>query len=315
MTTLYLDRKSLEMRCPERRLQVRAGGELIQSYPLTLLERVVVARHVETDTGTLARLAAAGIAVIVLPGRHTPTVVSTLPGNDARRRLDQYAAWHDPERRGRLVYQLLRLKLRHQAHLLERWLRARPDQRLTLMRERANLDRLKRQLADTATDTARLRGLEGAAAAAVFRALQAVLPPSLGFAGRRRRPPPDPVNALLSLGYTLAAAQAAEAAIAAGLDPAIGYLHQPSHDRPSLALDLVEPLRPDVEYLVWELFRSRRLGADHFAQHQGGCRLNKTGRGIFYAAWEDRAAVQRRFLRRLVQALVVRLQEKDDAAQ
>ncbi|MFN3612858.1 CRISPR-associated endonuclease Cas1, partial [Tepidimonas sp.] len=114
-----------------------------------------------------------------------------------------------------------------------------------------------------------LRGAEGAAAQAFFMGYQTLFAPSLHFSGRNRRPPQDPVNAVLSLGYTLLHAEAALQAHAMGLDPYVGFLHDLDYGRESLACDLVEPHRGGVERLTWQLFRERVLTADHFSRVQG----------------------------------------------
>ena len=96
-------------------------------------------------------------------------------------------------------------------------------------------------------DLASLRGLEGVAAREYFQALTEVLPKSLGFHGRNRRPPKDPFNAVLSLGYTLLQAEASIALYGAGLDPYVGFYHALEYGRESLSCDVVEALRPEVD--------------------------------------------------------------------
>src|SRR5690606_17318101 len=142
-------------------------------------------------------------------------------------------------------------------------------------------------------------GIEGAGAAAYFRGYAELFPASLGFRARRRRPPPDVVNATLSLGYTLLHALAAEACHAEGLDPAVGFLHEPTRGRASLACDLMEPWRARVDALVWTLFRDRVLAATHGARDgSGACLLGKAGRAHFYEAWSSIAGPLRRTLAR-----------------
>jgi CRISPR-associated protein Cas1 len=148
-----------------------------------------------------------------------------------------------------------------------------------------------------ATAVEQIRGCEGAAAAAHFRALASVFAPALGFTGRNRRPPRDPVNAVLSLGYTLLHFDAVRACHMAGLDPLIGFYHRPAFGRESLACDLVEPLRPHFDRWAWEQFRSRALREDHFATSASGCQLGKAGRARFYADYEHAARPWRRWLR------------------
>ncbi|MCZ7659386.1 MAG: CRISPR-associated endonuclease Cas1 [Xanthobacteraceae bacterium] len=99
-----------------------------------------------------------------------------------------------------------------------------------------------------------LRGREGAAARAFFPAYATAFTPALGFAGRNRRPPRDPVNVCLSLGYTLAHAEALRAAARTGLDPQLGVYHDLAPGRDSLACDLAEPVRPLVDGFVQRAF-------------------------------------------------------------
>ncbi len=141
-----------------------------------------------------------------------------------------------------------------------------------------------------------LRGLEGAGAAAYFEGFAELLPARLHFNGRNRRPPRDPANALLSLGYTLLHAEAVLALYGAGLDPFIGFYHALDFGRESLACDLVEPLRVDVDQHALMLFRSEKLRPEDFSSTQSGCLLGKAGRARFYAEWEALAARLRKLL-------------------
>lgn len=110
------------------------------------------------------------------------------------------------------------------------------------------LDALKqhRQAANTAADHAALMGIEGAATNLWFRILGARFRSPWSFSGRNRRPPRDPVNALLSLGYTLLTSRLAARCQAVGLEIGLGALHEPRPGRPALVCDLVEPLRVRV---------------------------------------------------------------------
>jgi CRISPR-associated protein Cas1 len=176
-------------------------------------------------------------------------------------------------------------KLEAQCAFLTERLPHEPMHRLQL---RKAIDRLQHAMAalPIGATPGRLRGHEGAAAAAYFSGLQPLFAPSLKFTGRNRRPPRDPVNAVLSLGYTLLHAEAVLQAHAAGLDPYVGFLHDLDYGRESLACDFVEPLRPVVDGLALRLFRERTVEAAHFSSVQGACLMGKAGRTRFYEAWE-----------------------------
>jgi CRISPR-associated protein Cas1 len=120
------------------------------------------------------------------------------------------------------------------------------------------------------SDLDRLRGLEGMAAALYFGQFgKLLLGSELTFHARSRRPPRDPVNACLSFGYALLGTVAETEVLRAGLDPMIGFLHQPLHGRPSLMLDLIEEFRPFIDALVLRLVNRRQLGVLDFEQRGG----------------------------------------------
>jgi CRISPR-associated protein Cas1 len=304
MGTLYLDRKGLDVTHHAGRLRLRTEGGPPQDVPLALIERVVIAAAVHTDSSALGALAERGIGVLLLGPRsgERVAIVHGRPHQDARVRVGQMRLAQDPAWTLATARRLLAHKLRRQRRLLVRIRRQRPDQSRHLTKGIDTVSALLPAL-DQAGDPATLRGLEGAAAAAHFRALAGVLPPALGFTARRRRPPPDPVNAALSLGYTLLHFEAVRAAYGAGLDPYIAFLHGLAFGRESLASDLIEPLRPALDGWLWRLFAERILRAEHFHTEAGRCRLGKAGRQAFFVAYERFAAPQRRALRHLCRRL------------
>lgn len=109
---------------------------------------------------------------------------------------------------------------------------------------------------------------------------------------------------MISLASTLAHNEAVAIIHAQGLDPMIGFLHQPSHGRASLACDLIEPLRPRIEIHLLRALSEQRLRINDFDNQPNGCRLNKHGRIRFYGLWESRAVAIRRYLRLAVHQLL-----------
>jgi CRISPR-associated protein Cas1 len=166
---------------------------------------------------------------------------------------------------------------------------------LLLNRAIETLSGVLEQLGRTAPTRVRLRGLEGGAAASYFPAYASLFPSSLGFDKRTRRPPRDPVNACLSLGYTLLHFEAVREAAAHGLDPMVGAYHDLTPGRESLACDFSEPLRPAIDRFVVSLFAEGALRPQHFSISEAqGCRLKKEARRDFYAAYEREDAPRHR---------------------
>jgi len=311
MGTLYLDRKQSELRHRGDCLLLYANGVCLQRIPLRLLERVVIYGELTLHSSTLGLLAEAGIGVSLINGRFGRRHAQLADGvkNDARRRLAQYRAVTDPRQKADIARCILQRKLQAQQRMLQRAAQRRPDLRHPLRKAIGELAPLRERLTDPQPLTTQ-RGIEGAAAAAYFRAYGTLFPAGLGFTGRKRRPPPDPVNACLSLAYTITHGNALQALQGAGLDPALGFLHEIDFGRDSLAADIVEPLRAPIDAWVWGLFRQRLLRADHFKQKHGGCLLGKEGRKTFYWHFEYLAQGHRRWLRRFVYALVGRLMQE-----
>lgn len=286
MGTLYVDQSGTELRMRDATLQLRRDGQLLRSVPAGLLTRIVLRADTIVTSNTLAALAQAGIGLVAFGGRSGQRVAHILgtPMRDVRTRVAQCQRLDDPETTGPWCTILIRGKVRAQRRMLQSALQHRPDLRLSLSKALNSLQAILEQTR-AVQQRETLRGLEGAAAAAYFRAYAQLFAPSLGFEGRRRRPPPDPVNASLSLGYTLLYSQAVQACWTAGLDPMIGLLHQPAYGRASMACDLMEPWRPAIDAWVWQQFRQRALRAEHFGHDgSGACLLGKAGRAHFYAA-------------------------------
>jgi CRISPR-associated protein Cas1 len=133
-----------------------------------------------------------------------------------------------------------------------------------------------------------LRGVEGAASAAWFGLLGALLQPPWTFAQRVRRPPTDPVNALLSLGYTWLLTRMTARCEAAGLEVYLGALHAYHPGRPSLACDLIEPLRvPAVDRWVVSLLNQGEMRPEDFSSEPDGVRLQSGIFGRTIGKWEN----------------------------
>ena len=180
------------------------------------------------------------------------------------------------------------------------------NQRTMLLRNHieppeASLRELKRLVgrAERAESLSELLGLEGWAARIYFglfagmvkREHDGSVGPGLtfDFTTRNRRPPRDPVNALLSLGYSLLAKDFTVACYAVGFDPMIGFYHQPRHGRPALALDLMEPLRPlIVDSAVLSAVNTRMVSERDFVTAGQACALTPGGRKGFFRAYESR---------------------------
>ena len=304
MAAIYIDRRDAELDLDAGAVVVRVGGTRVGTLPLAGTDRLVLRRAESVTLRLLAALGERNVGLLVLGGRKGEPMAHLLgaPHADAAQRRGQYRLAEDPLRCLAMARLAVRGKIAGQSALLREAETGRPDQRKPLFDALGSLGNALAAL-DTTDSLDGLRGREGAAAAAYFRGFTALFAPSLGFVERNRRPPRDPVNACLSLAYTLLHAEAVRAAWVAGLDPLVGFLHAPLAGRDSLACDLVEFGRAAMDRLVWRLFADRDLRADHFTNVDGACLMGKAGRAIFYEAYEAVALAERRRLRHLTAAL------------
>ena len=300
MRAVYVDRKHAALAAESGALVVRVAGERQVSLPLAAVERLVVRGSASLSTGLLAALWRQDAGLLVLGGRRNEATARMLgrPHSDTGLRLAQYALQGDAATRAALARSLVTGKLAGQRRVVRRPLEAGGGHPPRLPRAVAGAQRNHAPREGPAQpDLPRLLGLEGAAAAAYFEGSASLFAPALAFVGRNRRPPRDPVNAALSLGYTLLQFEAARQCQIVGLDPQLGLLHETAPGRDALACDLVEPLRGHVDALVLALFRGGDLRAEHFRSHAQARLMGKTARERLYAAWEARGAPVGRLLR------------------
>ncbi len=305
MGTLYIDRRGTRLDFVQRALLVREPEAQPRSVPLRLIDRLVVIGEAELTSSLLTHLSENGTAVVFMParGQRRSAFLRGDGHGDALRRLGQYRlAFTEPEQ-PRWARGMIRLRVAGQKRLLASAVRQRPDLREQMLSAQRELEAAHQAVRTQADTLEALRGQEGAAGAAFFRGYVGLFATSLGFTGRNRRPPPDPVNAVLSLGYTLAHGDALRAIMAVGLDPGVGLLHQPAWGRESLACDLTELARSRVEQLTWRLFADQTLRSSDFSDSSEGVRLAKAARQTFFARWEMHAGLHRAWQRRLAQAL------------
>lgn len=288
MTTLYVQEQGAHVRKKDNQIVVTKEGQTLYEIPMAKLEQVVLmGRGVQMSTALLVDLIERGVPV-TLTNQHGNRHYATLTSGPSRfgdLRTRQMFLATTPESALALARQMVRAKLRNQRSLLRttNWASA-PTAIAQIDAAMASLEQ--------ATTIDIVRGYEGAAAAAYFGAWRASLPPAWGFAGRAFHPPPDPINALLSFGYTLALHDMLTAVHITGLDPYLGTFHVPEPGRPSLALDLLEEFRPlVVDRLVLELVRTNALDRRQFErppQRPEAMYLNQAGRTLFIDRYEGR---------------------------
>lgn len=202
-------------------------------------------------------------------------------------RAAQFEAAQDPARVLAFSRAVVAAKGSNQRTLLRRNAKPRPANAIV------EIATLLRKVAVT-RGVDELRGFEGSVAAKYFQHFDRLLnprdfDPKWDFNGRNRRPPRDPVNALLSFGYALLAKECTVALLAEGLDPWWGLFHKPRHGRPAMALDLMEEFRPVVvDSAVITAVNTGMVTTRSFKRSASECALTASGRRSFIRAYEGR---------------------------
>ena len=251
---LHLTVQGSQARLENGRIVVESEGNLLARVPIHQIGTVVVWGNVGLTTPLLAALPDRGVEVVFLTryGRFRARLLGNDTPHVALRRL-QYAATDNAAWRLTTARGLVTAKLQHQHTVLQRHRRRKGEAVPEDVTDALESVRAALTAVSNKRTLNSLRGVEGTAARAYFRGLRSLFRPPCRFEGRRKRPPTDPVNALLSLGYTLVTQKAQSAVQVVGLDPYAGFLHAEEYGRPALALDLVEEFRPIVDGVVLKI--------------------------------------------------------------
>ncbi|MGJ7908506.1 CRISPR-associated endonuclease Cas1 [Actinopolyspora sp. H202] len=270
------------------RLIVVDGEESLLRLNLRRIRQVVCFGRVGLTTTFLHRAAQRGIEVVLLTEQGTLGSRLTPPTtSDPSARRVQYRAAEDSAVARRFAAEFVDAKIDNMRVSLLRAARRRDDGEASEAAERLRAAGKRVADADTLDE---VLGLEGSSSREYMRGLRRLLDPEWDFQGRQRRPPPDPVNAMLSYGYTLLCHEAIAALEAAGLDPMVGFLHQHRWGRPALALDLMEEFRPmTVDVAVWRVVSTGQVRPEQFTTEPDiGCRMGDDAKHTFLAAYEKR---------------------------
>jgi len=288
---------------------VEREGKVIQQVRMLGVDEVLVFGAVSLTPSAIAALLARGIDTVFLTarGRYRGRLMGK-PGRNVELRLAQFDRLRTPSMALELARSIVAGKIANQRNLI---LRSQREQKREDLADAAAMMRRMLRAVESAPDSDVLRGLEGQASAAYFGVFgRCIRNPRFSFRGRTRRPPRDPVNALLSFGYTMLAVGVEAAVLRAGLDPMLGAFHTPDYGRPSLVLDLMEEFRPVmVDPLALRLVNRREVAPEDFEQPPDEVEaawadgpdapgkdsgpapavwLGESGRHVFFRAWGRR---------------------------
>ncbi|MGB5968067.1 MAG: type I-D CRISPR-associated endonuclease Cas1d [Spirulinaceae cyanobacterium] len=290
MSTVYITHEDAFVGKVDERLTVKVEKKMILDVPLLNVKGVVVLGRATVSPAVVMELLERHIPLSFLKvtGKYMGRLQPEMTKNIFVRQAQWSAAGNSPAAI-HVVKGFVRGKLKNYRNLLLR--RSRDSSQLDLQ---PGITKLEQAIApiDNTNNIDSLRGLEGAGSAAYFGCFNQLIANSqFSFAARRRRPPTDEVNSLLSLGYSLLRHDVQSAVNIAGFDPYLGYLHVLRYGRPSLALDLMEEFRPlIVDALVLNILNKKKLSCDDFTTEpvSNAVSLTKEGLKIFLRLYQEK---------------------------
>lgn len=295
LNTLYILTRGTTLRRDHLTIRVELERQTKLSVPIHQLESVAVFGMSHVTSGVLQLCAEHGVAISFLTesGRLLSRLDAPGSGNVLLRRT-QFRWADDPGHRAEIARAIVAGKVHNARNLL-----LRAARETDVAEDQQTLQAAIQRLADvipalaSLTDVDTIRGHEGDAARVYFEAFPSLVRQhrdAFRLNGRSRRPPLDPVNALLSFVYALLVNDCVSAAAAAGLDPSVGFLHVDRPGRPGLALDLMEEFRPLLaDRLVLALVNRQQVKPDDFTTQDGGAvQMTEAARRTVLAAYQQR---------------------------
>lgn len=295
LNTLYVQTQGTYLHLDHETLKLQVEKETKLQVPLHHLGGIMAFGNVMMSPFLIHRCAEDGRSLVWLSeyGRFRARLAGSTTGNVLLRRA-QHAALDNTEVTLDITRYMMAGKLQNARNVLMRAARevkAEGDRQVLKAAAQIHADSI--QSVEKAADLEKVRGIEGYAAKSYFAAFSSMVRTNrkvFEFTERSRRPPRDPINALLSFVYTLLVNECVAACEGVGLDPQLGFLHALRPGRPSLALDLMEELRaPIADRMVLTLINRGQITPDDFVERPGGAiYLSEDGRKTLLTAYQKR---------------------------
>ncbi|HEX8734147.1 MAG TPA: CRISPR-associated endonuclease Cas1 [Pyrinomonadaceae bacterium] len=269
-------------------LEIREKGKTVSEAKIFETSQMSLFGNVQISAQAIRELASREVPVVHLSyGGWLSAVTAPPPHKNIELRRAQFASANDSEKCLKLARSFVSGKIYNQRTLLRRNAKELPNDSLVFLRE-------MRRKSASAKNLQELLGMEGAAAREYFSKFALMFKqngeqPAFDFTTRNRRPPKDPINALLSFLYSMLMKEMLVTLIGIGFDPYLGFYHQPRYGRPALALDLMEEFRPIVaDSVVIGLINTGEIRKQDFITRLTGCALTDSGRKRVIEAFERR---------------------------
>lgn len=283
MAVIYIKEQGTCVQKKGERIMVTKQSQSLMEFPVSNIEGIALMGNVQITTQALHFLLARGIDV----SHYTYSVrylgqTAAESSKNIFLRISQYELFKNEERRRNFARTIVENKIENQLRMIRgyRW------ENYAWKNDVIQIEKLKSRIQSTETLN-ELLGIEGMCSNIYFRSFGHMFRCEFEFHGRNRRPPKDPINVIISLGYTFLTKEVCAALEAESFEPYLGFLHGIRYGRKSLALDIVEEFRqPVIDRMTLKLFNKHMISRYDFETDQGRIVLNKDGFSKFCSEYE-----------------------------
>ena len=296
MSYLYVSEQGASIGIEANRFQVNYKDGMIKSIPAETLEMIEVFGSVQITTRCLTECLKRGVNILFYStsGAYYGRLISTSHVNVQRQRI-QAEIGHNETFKLEMSKRIIDAKIRNQVVVLRRYARGRDEDIHRMIIEMQNMQKKL----PYAKSVEQVMGYEGTAAKIYFKVLGKLIDEQFVFEGRSRRPPMDPFNSLISLGYSIILNELYGKIEGKGLNPYFGFMHRDAEKHPTLASDLMEEWRAViVDATVMSIINGNEITKEEFTHNvdEPGCYLNRKGVGILIKKLEKKFQTDVKYL-------------------
>lgn len=286
MTSMYVSQDWAVVKKVSKRILVEQNEKVLAEVPVLKISHLLLFGNIQVTADAADLLLKNGVTISLFSGSgRLKAKIDGYAGKNTVLRLKQFQRYTEPEFVLNFVRTIVSAKIKNEIAFIHRYQRNHPESEFT--ESLAALEQYLESLAHK-TRVESVRGIEGISTATYFNAYGKMFRQELQFTQRTRRPPKDPVNALLSLGYTLVGNELRALVEGSSLDAGIGYLHEVAYGRPSLALDLLEEFRVIiVDRFTLRLMNLEEVKSSDFTRVGGGVMLTDEARKEYFRKYEE----------------------------
>jgi len=287
MSTLYLIEQGAKLKKESKKIVIEKEGKILLELPDFKLEKIFIFGNIQISTQAMKFLLNSGIdtSFFNINGKFIGKLMP-VESKNIFLRIAQFEKYKSDEFKINISKKFIEGKIRNARTYLLKFQRNHPEVDFSQSIENLsdNLDELKRK-----NSIGSVLGLEGRASAIYFECFGKMILKNFEFDKRIPRPPRDPINSLLSFGYSILTSEIFSVLSASGLDPYLGFLHSVEYGRPALALDLIEEFRqPIIDRLVIEMINKEIIKVDAFKEEKGQVLLKEESIRAFLDQYERR---------------------------